>query len=382
MTKEIAIVGGGISGLSTALALEKLGIQSMVYERASSLNELGAGIWLQPNAVKVLSWLGLEKSIRSLGHTLERAQITDQNLQSFRSQGNQAFSVEENHKVISIHRARLQEGLCTALPKNMFHLGTEITNIEFSDQKVVLQSSHQSILSDVVIGADGIHSSLRNSVFPKSELRYSGQTCWRGISNMDLPESFKHMGTESWGKKVRFGFAQISEKEVYWFAVALSKPGLIDPVEDRKEMLLDMFADFHPLVHEMIRNTDQDKMIRNDISDLRRLPSWYKGNVLLIGDAAHATTPNMGQGAGQGIEDAYYLANILAKSEEIQKAFQQFESLRRKKVDYVVNNSWRFGQMAHNSFGRLFMKTLMKIMPEKSLKKQMDSLYDLPEVRF
>ena len=114
--------------------------------------------------------------------------------------------------------------------------------------------------------------------------------------------------------------------------------------------------------------------------DLRRLDKWHHQYIALIGDAAHATTPNMGQGAGQGIEDAYVMAKLFSQNQASEKLFETFESLRREKVDYVVNNSWRFGKMAHSPFGRLLMKTVMKVTPPSVLSKQVDKLYSLPKL--
>jgi 2-polyprenyl-6-methoxyphenol hydroxylase-like FAD-dependent oxidoreductase len=145
--------------------------------------------------------------------------------------------------------------------------------------------------------------------------------------------------------------------------------------------LKNRFSNFNPLVLNIIENTKAEKIIRNDISDLNRLEQWHKDKIVLVGDAAHATTPNMGQGAGQGMEDAYYLANILAKHNQLEQALNLFESNRREKVDYVVNNSWRFGQMAHSGFGQIVMKTIMKLTPDKVMKQQMNKLYSI-QVKF
>ena len=233
----------------------------------------------------------------------------------------------------------------------------------------------------VLLGADGLHSNLRKSMFPSiTATRYSGQTCWRGISRMELPKEFAAVGREVWGNGIRFGFASISPTEIYWFAVAKSTQGQTDDPSQRTKMLLAMYGGFHALVKEIISNTPQEKIIRNDISDLKRLDYWSKGNICLIGDAAHATTPNMGQGACQGVEDAFYLSEIVATHANVNEAFAAFEKSRRKKVDTVVNNSWRFGQMAHSFWGRNLVKAIMKITPEKVLLKQMAELYSVPEL--
>jgi 2-polyprenyl-6-methoxyphenol hydroxylase-like FAD-dependent oxidoreductase len=231
----------------------------------------------------------------------------------------------------------------------------------------------------LLLGADGIHSKVRQQLFPKSATRYSGQTCWRGIAPVSLPNERIHHGQEAWGRKVRFGFAPISEQEVYWFAVANAPQGEKDEPGSKKEKLKAMYQDFHPLIGQIIDQTPPEKILRNDISDLKRLPTWYQNRICLLGDAAHATTPNMGQGGGQGVEDAYYISNILAQEKDYRQAFAQFEKERRKKVDYIVNTSWQFGKMAHNPLGQRLFKVMMKWTPERILARQMQKMYAVKE---
>ncbi len=138
-----------------------------------------------------------------------------------------------------------------------------------------------------------------------------------------------------------------------------------------------MYGGFASTIKEIIAATPEEKIIRNDIIDLKRLPSWHQGRVCLIGDAAHATTPNMGQGGGQGVEDAYYLSNILARSAHYEEAFKRFEKDRRKKVDFVVNTSWRIGQLAHWPLGQQLFKLMMRWTPEAAMRRSLEKMYDL-----
>jgi 2-polyprenyl-6-methoxyphenol hydroxylase-like FAD-dependent oxidoreductase len=379
MQMKITIIGGGIAGLSTALALNKLGFQCEVYERAKELNEVGAGIWMQPNALKVLDWLGLGDSVRERGSLLDQVDITNAQLVPFKKTAKEVVQDEKGNKIVAIHRAILQKLLFEALPKGAVHLGGEFDSYEYRENQVMVSVGNKEILTDLLIGADGINSKVRDKTFPNTSKRFSGQTCWRGISDISLPKEYQNSGIESWGKKIRFGLSQISENQVYWFAVANAPQNGIDNTDTIKSELEQLYNGFHPLVLEIIANTKPEKIIRSDISDLKRLDTWHKNKVVLVGDAAHATTPNMGQGAGQGIEDAFYFANILAKNNQIEPSLVLFESSRREKVDYVVNNSWRFGKMAHSSLGQMIMKAMMKLTPEKVMKQQMNKLYSIQE---
>jgi len=375
---DIAIIGGGIAGLTTSLALHKYGISSTVYERANELNEVGAGIWLQPNALKVLNHLGVGDKICQEGVVLKRVDITNKNLQAFTKQQNIVVD-QKGNQIISIHRAKLQKILYDALPKKNIKLGKSLKTIHQSPINACLEFNDSSEKADFVIAADGINSNVRKKLFPNSSLRDSGQICWRGISKYQLPKEFRAIGREAWGYNIRFGFSQISENEVYWFAVVNKKPSKSLDTSEIKKTLKSTFIKFHPLIGEVLDKTQEDKIIEGDLFDLKRLDKWYDQNVCLVGDAAHATTPNMGQGAGQGIEDAYVLARLIKDHKLPENIFKEFENLRREKVDYVVNNSWRFGKMAHNSIGRSLMKMIMKLTPASVLNKQLEKLYNLPE---
>lgn len=374
---EITIIGGGITGLTTALALQKVGFDCEVFERANQLNEVGAGIWMQPNALKVLDWLELGTLVRESGSMLNHVDIRNSQLIPFKKIAQEVVQDEKGNKILAIHRATLQKILLEALPKGTVKLGYGFNSMEHNENKVKISVGDKEIVTDLLIGADGINSKVRDSVFLNASKRFSGQTCWRGISDIILPKEFQNTGIESWGKQIRFGFSQITENQVYWFAVINAKQNETDNTETINSELQQLYKSFHTLVPKIIDKTKADKIIRSDISDLKRLDKWHKDRVVLVGDAAHATTPNMGQGAGQGIEDAYYLANILVKNNQMELALDLFESARREKVDYVVNNSWRFGKMAHSSFGQLIMKTIMKLTPTKVMQKQMNKLYSI-----
>ncbi len=379
---KISIVGGGIAGLTTAIALNQLGIRSEIYEQAKEFNEVGAGIMLQPNALKILDQLGLGTNIREKGMEIIRGEITDRNLIPLRKTKASMIQDNSGNKIVTIHRGRLQKVLFDALPPQTVHFHHSYKSHNVHSEKINIQFKSKSIDSDILIGADGIHSKVRKEIFPNSSLRYARQTCWRGIANIQLPTHFQKSSIEAWGRKIRFGFSQISPHEVYWFAVCNTHEYKSESKETSKETLLKMFRYFHPIVTEMIEQTELSKIIKDDISDLRRLSAWSSGRVCLIGDAAHATSPNMGQGGCQGIEDAYYLSHLLARTGKYDVAFEKLEQLRREKVDYVVNNSWRLGKMAHSDTGQIIFKLILKLMPDKVMKSQLDNLYAVDDFIF
>ncbi|MEQ8303907.1 MAG: FAD-dependent monooxygenase [Cyclobacteriaceae bacterium] len=374
---KVGIIGGGITGLTTALALQKLGIQSVVYEQAKEINAIGAGIWLQPNAIKVLDWLGLKNEVKKQGIELDKMEITNPQLKPYKKIKSEVVQDAEGNQTVAIHRARLHNILYTELLKsNEVQLDKKYKSHTISTAGINLQFENGEDQVDILLGADGIDSLVRKAFLPESSVRSSGQVCWRGISKMNLPDSLKNLGQESWGKQIRFGFSQIHDGEVYWFAVANEEHLKKAEEVGRKEYLSKLFQDFSSVITGLIEHTEPAKIHQTILHDLNKLPVWYNGNICLIGDAAHATTPNMGQGACQGIEDAYYISRSLSKSlHSAEEAFQQFQSKRIKKVDYIVNTSWQFGKMAHSKVGQPLMKLMLKLTPESVMSSQMNKLY-------
>jgi 2-polyprenyl-6-methoxyphenol hydroxylase-like FAD-dependent oxidoreductase len=379
---NIGIIGGGITGLTTALALKKVGLSCVVYEQAEQLNEIGAGIMLQPNALKVLEWLGVKKDIMDLGVVLNKMEVTNTRLVPVKKIKSEVVQDREGNKTLALHRARLQKTLYQeVLKSSKIHLGKRYKSHKNTGDSIQIQFEDSDTQVDLLLGADGIHSSLRKALFPGSSLRNSRQICWRGVCNYTLAEKLRNQGFEAWGKQLRFGFVRIFEDEVYWFAVANESHLAEAEAFGINPYLVKLFKGFSPVIQDMIQQTDASSIHTSVIYDLNRLPQWYADRICLLGDAAHATTPNMGQGACQGIEDAYYISQLLSQfNNEPSSAFLLFQEARRKKVDYVVNNSWRFGKMAHNTAGQNLLKLIMKITPERVMSDQMNKLYELEPV--
>ena len=372
----VGIIGGGITGLTTALALQKFGFSSVVFEEAQEFRQVGAGIWIQPNAIKVFNWLGIGERIKQKGIALDSVEITDSKLMPFKRRNAQLVDVGDN-KIVAIHRAELQKILVQEVQKNtQIIMGARYISHETHDKGITVTFEDRSKEVDILLGADGINSQVRKSIIPNSTLRNSGQVCWRGISQMDLPDALKNSGLEAWGNQIRFGISQIAAKKVYWFAVAKQSQLKQAASTNEKEVIADLFSSFSPIVKGLIANTDSAQIHKAILHDLNKISTWCNDKVCLLGDAAHATTPNLGQGACQGIEDAFYISKYLSESkEDPAKAFRTFEQQRAEKVDYVVNTSWRFGKMAHSAIGQLIMKSILKLTPERMVKKEMDKLY-------
>lgn len=371
------IIGGGIAGLTTAIALEQQGIETAVYEAQPKLGVAGAGIWMATNAMQVFERLGIAADIEKKGVPLDRIEIATDQLKTIQSTSQLLFVEQYGYSVTSILRSRLRDVLVQHYNKPIY-TGKKLRQVLDEGPSVLAHfEDGSSVTGDILLGADGIHSRARQAVVSDSRLRYSGQTCWRGIAPIALDPPYERVCVETWGRKYRFGLSVISERAVYWFAVAKAAQGGQDDPSFIKEKMKKMFAGFGEPIPTIIEATAADGIIRNDISDLVPIETWYKGRICLIGDAAHATTPNMGQGGGQAVEDAWFLSQILKDEKDPQMAFARFQQKRRKKVDQVVKTSWQIGQIAHIPFGQTLRNFLLRLTPKSLAEKRMLDLYSI-----
>ncbi|EWH14276.1 Zeaxanthin epoxidase [Cellulophaga geojensis KL-A] len=372
-----AIIGAGIGGLTTALAFEKLNIPYHLYEKAEDINAIGAGIWLAPNALKVYEWLGILDQVKNAGNSIDRITIATADLQTLTDSKQDEAKEEYGYSTVAIHRAELQKVLANNVASSNISWGKGLKSYTETKEGVELQFlDATTTIVNYLIGADGINSVVRKQLFPKSKIRYSGQTCWRGVTNFKLPEDYNHRGIEMWGKQTRFGISKLSADKTSWFAVAKSKPFLTDNKETLKEDLLNEYKKYANVVTDLIANTNIDAILRNDIIDLKPIKKWHTNRVCLLGDAGHATTPNMGQGGAQAIEDAYFLSKIIATN-TTDSPFKEFQKVRYKKVNSIVNQSWITGKVAHLGFGSKIRNMVFKNLPKSLIDKKMHFVYRL-----
>lgn len=372
------IVGGGIAGLSAGIALQRLGIDFEIYESAPKLKPVGAGISLTPNAMQVLADFGLAEQIKLKGFQPDTFGSSDEHFNDVQTLKAEKLRTQYGHTITLIHRADLQSILLSKISESVFHVNKHAASFTETEQDITVQfEDGSSVTADLVLAADGIHSPMRKQMYPKLDYRYSGQTCWRGIANMKLPaDNYKRM-REAMGGKSRFGFSQVNDGQVYWFAVEQAPQSTLVPANELMNHFEQMYAKFDPLVMDIIIKTDPDQIIQNDLIDFKTPDIWHTDRLCLLGDAAHATTPNMGQGGAQAIEDAWHMARLWDHSHSIGENFSIFNRARLTKVKHIVNLSQQFGKVAHWQFGRKLLYTMMRLTPESVTDKQIAKIYKL-----
>lgn len=381
---RIAIVGGGIGGLATAIALQLRGFRADIFEAAETLRPVGAGILMQPNAMTVLRRLGLADAVEHAGVPLERAGVWDANdLPGGPLQDIDMGAVSRRHgtRTVALLRSALQDVLLAALERPP-RLGHRCVRIEASDapRPRIRFASGDLEEADVIIAADGIHSAVRSSVFPDLKLRYPGQTSWRGVVNIE-PMTEPGVAYEYWTGGFRLGYARVAPNRTYWFTALDTPEGQRgDPVEELA-MLRARCRAFPPHIEQLIARTDPGAVTRTDLHDLMPPRGWSRGSIVLLGDAAHATTPNLGQGGAQALEDALALADAMAAHGPGPRAFADYERVRRAKAARVVRASWLAGKIGHlrSPLIRRARNGLMRSLPASLLMRQLDAIYAVRE---
>jgi 2-polyprenyl-6-methoxyphenol hydroxylase-like FAD-dependent oxidoreductase len=336
--KKVLIVGGGIGGLATAIALQKVGIETEIVEKQKEWNVYGVGIILQSNALRAIDALGITEEFLAVGTTHSALHIRD-------SQGNMIFDapIHPSGKFNitgGIPRRDLHEILLQTAIKNgtKITLGTTVEVIENAGSFVYAKfTDGTSGTYDLVIGADGVRSKVRNLVFGDIEPTFVGQAVWR--YTLKRPKDLENI-TMFYGKNAKAGIVPMTKDNCYVFVVT-AEPGNPWKQEDQLHVLMrEAFKEFGGLIAELSEQiTDPKEVVYRPLETLIVEKPWYRDRVLLIGDSAHATVPHLAQGAAMAIEDALVLAELLQKDEPVLDILNEFMERRFERCKFVVDNS-------------------------------------------
>lgn len=346
---RIAVIGAGIGGLAAACALRQRGFEVEVYERAAELGEVGAGLQLGPNAIKVLRALGIEAPLRPLA--CEPTNIVsvagdDAHLR-FREPLKAIAAAQFGAPYLSAHRADLHGLLQAPVPESSIHLDAQCTGVSsVGATAVAMLADGREVEADIVVGADGINSAVRESLFGEQAARWTQQMAWRCMVPIDCvptkigPGKSVAIGRDEYvgwigpdghvicypvrgGKLYNIFAGHVSEQ---WVEESWSVPSSVDELlagyRGWNEALLDMLAQV-------------EHCFKWGIFDRDPLPCWTRGRATLLGDAAHPMMPTLAQGAAITLEDAYALARNLARHDDPVEALAAYEAERRPRASKV-----------------------------------------------
>ncbi len=370
---EFTIVGAGVAGLTAAYALQSIGRTCTIFEQSRAIKGIGAGFGLAANAMKAFELIGLREEIEPIGHHLESYNILDEHGKVLFAPDTSSISQNYQQRNFAIHRADLHQFLLSKV--EYVQLGKRAIRFEQSTDSVTIYFEDGTIhRSKYLLIADGVKSILRQQLLPESKPRYAGYTCWRAtISNSKLN---LQKGSETWGKDGRFGLTPLVQNRLYWYACINSDAQNSIYQNYTVENLHRHFEHYHQPIAQVLQQTKDEDLIWNDIIDIAPIKHFAYGNVLLIGDAGHATTPNMGQGACQAIEDVAVLIDELSQEKSVDLAFKNFERRRLDRTKYITDNSKKIGEIAQldNSFLITGRNTIMRMLPQQIAQYPIDKL--------
>jgi 2-polyprenyl-6-methoxyphenol hydroxylase-like FAD-dependent oxidoreductase len=351
------VVGAGIGGLATALARAR--VEPIVIERAPELREAGFGLVVSVNAVTALRSLGLSDAVAARGTRVRRAEIRNPRDDLLTRIGYEALGWE----TYGILRSELQEVMLEAVPAERLRLGR--TCVGATEDGQALLDDADLVVGDIVVGADGIRSTVRRSLFGEETLRYGGHRAWRAGARFD-DERVRDRFVEVWGVGGGFGFGPAGAGRVYWYCFEAVPEGAPAPPRPRDEFLHRYGAWFDP-IPALIESTEQDAIEPTFTYDRPPRPTWGRGRVTLLGDAAHPMKPNIGQGAAQALEDAVVLGSCLAETDDPERALRAYELRRIRRANAVVRASRQTGRVAEvrSQLGARVRDAVMKALPDR-----------------
>ncbi|WNF24679.1 FAD-dependent monooxygenase [Mesobacillus jeotgali] len=375
---DTAIIGAGIGGLSAAIALQQIGQKVKVYERASELKEMGAGIVLSANAIKALEKLGVADQVRQAGSPVKKAEIRTPDGKLLVNMPVHKQAERYGTYSYLIYRPYLQRILYEKLePDTVKHDKKFIVLEQDSEYITSMFEDGEALKSKIVIGADGVHSRVRQNIFEDTPLRYSGFTAFRGITCFEDNRFPAELGGgfEAWGKGKRFGFSHLGKGRVFWFAAINAPQGTLLAAKNKKQVVLENFKSWWGQIPDVIESTDEENILVHEIFDRKTIKKWHKGRVTLLGDAAHPMLPNLGQGGAQAMEDALMLARYLKRfPQDVEKALSHYEQVRIPRVDEIVGGSRMMARMMQleNPLAIKARNQLLRKMPDELKIKRLD----------
>jgi 2-polyprenyl-6-methoxyphenol hydroxylase-like FAD-dependent oxidoreductase len=334
------VIGGGIGGLAAGIGLRRAGWEVTVAERAAELREVGAGLAVWVNGLRALDLLGVGASVRGSGLPDEEGWLRDWHGAPLLPLVTPALRQRHPELGIMLHRSDLHGLLLDALGRDRLLTDRRLVGFQEDDGGVTGRFADGSeIRADVLIGADGLHSVVRERLHGTAAPRYAGYTSWRAVVEFDRS---RLLPGESWGRGARFGQVPMRDGRVYFFATRNAPAGERSPLGERAE-LLRTFAGWHDPIPALLEAAREEDIIRTDIHDRPVLRQWGRGRVTLLGDAAHPMTPNLGQGACQALEDAVVLARRLGEGGDPVRALRAYEAERAPRANAFVIRSRQAG---------------------------------------
>ncbi|MGW4100083.1 MULTISPECIES: FAD-dependent oxidoreductase [unclassified Mycobacterium] len=343
MAQSVLVIGAGITGLATAVALQQQGFDVRVAEARRDVTP-GAGISLWPNALAALDEIGLGDQVRDAGGRVTTGALRRSGGAWLRRPAAQRFTRALGEPLVVIRRAALTEILAGALAPGTVHyeLTADTIDIGASDVRVTFTDGTVREAAGLV-GADGVDSVVARHLNGPLPRRYTGYTAWRAVAACPLDPD---LSGETLGAGSQVGHVPLGDDHTYWFATQRVPRGQTTP-DGELAHLKRHFSSWSEPIPTLLATTDADQVLRNDLYDRAPARTWARGPVVIAGDAAHPMRPHLGQGGCQGLEDAAILAALAARGPDLGRAFSRFAALRRKRVMTIVREAQLVGRVVN-----------------------------------
>lgn len=343
MPAHITVVGAGIAGLATAVALRRSGHEVTVIEQRTDVGS-GAGISIWPNALAALDEIGLGDDVRQAGGRVTAGAIRWRDGTWLRRPSAQRIVAALGEPLVVVRRSALTDILWCALAPGTVETGRSAVAVSTTGSSArVTLSDGTSRETDAVVGADGIHSVVARTLNGPLRTRYAGYTAWRGVAEYSLDSD---LAGETMAAGAEVGHVPLGPDHTYWFATERAAEGASAPGGEHAYLTAKLAGWADP-IPQLIARTHPRDLLRNDLYDRAQPRHWSRDRAVIVGDAAHPMRPHLGQGGCQGIEDAAILARLIELSTDLTSAFNRFGSFRKRRVRALVRESATIGRVVN-----------------------------------
>ncbi|MET7394200.1 FAD-dependent monooxygenase [Dactylosporangium sp. NPDC005572] len=343
---KVLVVGAGVGGLTTAIALRQRGFDVEVFDAAPAMRVTGGGLGIASNATKVLTALGIDLTKAGIGRVCERFDLCTASGKPLRALPLKSIADELGSPVVNVRRCDLVTLLRESLAGTPIHDGVQVVRYTRTGTGVTITCADGRTESgDVLVGADGIRSVVRAQAAGPEPVNEHGYVCWIATVPFTHPRLVPGGAVHYWGNGQRFGLIDIGDGDAYWWGTKNAGPGDTRLWTGVKEEILRCLDGWAPEVREVVAATPAADIVSVPAQDRTFLESWGDGPVTLVGDAAHPMLTSLSQGAGSAIEDGYTLAHHLAAGGVPVAALRRYEAARRDRARWLVTASRRLSRM-------------------------------------
>ncbi|MEH0971250.1 FAD-dependent oxidoreductase [Micromonospora sp. CPCC 205546] len=343
---KVLVVGAGVAGLTTAIALRRRGVEVEVFDADPKARTSGGGLGIASNATKVLRALDVDLVAAGVGRVCERFDLCTPTGRPLRELPLRSIAEELGSPVVNVRRNDLVTLLRDSLAGTPIHHGAAVTRYDHVDGGVsVTCADGRSATGDVLVGADGIRSVVRARIAGPQQLTEHGYVCWIATVPFDHPRLRPGGARHYWGRGQRFGLIDVGGGHAYWWGTRNVRPDDVRLRQGSKEEILRCFAGWADEVRQAVSLTPQADIVSVPAQDRPFLESWGDGPTTLVGDAAHPMLTSLSQGAGSAIEDGHALAHHLTVGDDIVTSLRRYERSRRERTRWLVSASRRLSRM-------------------------------------